>query len=294
MEEAGPRDDIRAVALTGEGGTFSVGMDLRWYVVRLRRAERSRDASFMDDDVRLLQRVVTAVADCPKPVVALVDGECTGAALELVSACDIRYATRQARFALPEAELGIVADLCGLQRLPLLVNQGHLHELAFTGRAIDADRARRIGLVNDVYADSPALHHAARQLTDDLRPIPHTSWKASSAPSTPSTRTMCGAASTTPPGGTAPTPAPTVGAGPWPPGCAAPPRRATPPGPRTRPCPESTNRSRPRHRQNRPHPVADDKASHGTESRGVRTCPSPHRSGRAPSSPAVSRRASRS
>ncbi|MGW2788184.1 enoyl-CoA hydratase-related protein, partial [Streptomyces populi] len=119
MEDAGPRDDIRAVALTGEGGTFSVGMDLRWYVVRLRRAQRSRDASFMDDDVRLLQRAVTAVADCPKPVVALVDGECTGAALELVSACDIRYATRQARFTLPEAELGIVADLGGLQRLPL-------------------------------------------------------------------------------------------------------------------------------------------------------------------------------
>ncbi|MGW2788145.1 hypothetical protein ACWC3X_44550, partial [Streptomyces populi] len=60
----------------------------------------------------------------------------------------------------------------GLQRLPLLVNQGHLRELAFTGRAIDAERARRIGLVNDVYADSPALHHAARQLTDNLRRHP--------------------------------------------------------------------------------------------------------------------------
>ncbi|MFE7764158.1 enoyl-CoA hydratase-related protein [Streptomyces sp. NPDC057438] len=172
MEQARHRDHIRAIALTGEGRTFSVGMDLRWYVVRLRRAQRARDRSFMDADVRLLQQAVTAVADCPKPVVALIDGECTGAALELVSACDIRYATRQARFALPEAELGVVADLGGLQRLPLLVNQGHLRELAFTGRTIDAERANRIGLVNDVFADPAALHHAARQLTDDLRRHP--------------------------------------------------------------------------------------------------------------------------
>ncbi|MGW6521390.1 enoyl-CoA hydratase-related protein [Streptomyces sp. NPDC054962] len=172
MENARHRDDIRAIALTGEGGTFSVGMDLRWYVVRLRRAQRSRNPSFMDDDVRLLQQAVTAVADCPKPVVALIDGECTGAALELVSACDIRYATRHAHFALPEAELGVVADLGGLQRLPLLINQGHLRELAFTGRTIDSRRASQIGLVNDVFADPSALHQAARQLTDDLRRHP--------------------------------------------------------------------------------------------------------------------------
>ncbi|WP_411104854.1 enoyl-CoA hydratase-related protein [Streptomyces sp. cmx-4-9] len=168
METVGHRDDIRAVVLAGDGGTFSVGMDLRWYLVRLRRAERSGTGSFMDDDVRHLQHAVTAVADCPKPVVALIDGECTGAALELISACDIRYASRRARFSLPEAELGVVADLGGLQRLPLLVNQGHLRELAFTGRTIDAARAARIGLVNDVYADSAALHDAACTLYGEL------------------------------------------------------------------------------------------------------------------------------
>ncbi|MEV5149896.1 enoyl-CoA hydratase-related protein [Streptomyces sp. NPDC052727] len=172
MEGARRRDDIRAIALTGAGGTFSVGMDLRWYVVRLRRAQRSGDPSFMDEDVRLLQRAVSAVADCPKPVVALIEGECTGAALELAGACDIRYATRTARFALPEAELGVVADLGGLQRLPLLINQGHLRELAFTGRTIDAARAMRIGLVNDLYPDAAALSRAARELTDDLRRHP--------------------------------------------------------------------------------------------------------------------------
>ncbi|MFF8830829.1 enoyl-CoA hydratase-related protein [Streptomyces sp. NPDC015131] len=164
MEDARERDDIRSIALTGAGDLFSVGMDLRWYVVRLRRAQRSKDPGFMDTDVRRLQQAVAAVADCPKPVTALVDGECTGAALELISACDIRYATRRARFALPEAELGVVADLGGLQRLPLLVNQGHLRELAFTGRTVDAARAARIGLVNDVFDDRAALHDAARRL----------------------------------------------------------------------------------------------------------------------------------
>lgn len=168
MDDIQLRDDVRAVALTGEGETFSVGMDLRWYVVRLRRAQRSRNASFMDEDVRHLQRAVTAVADCPKPVIALIDGACTGAALELVSACDIRYTTQSAHFALPEAELGIVADLGGLQRLPMLINQGHLRELAFTGRSIDAARAWHIGLVNDVYPHPTALRLAARELVDDL------------------------------------------------------------------------------------------------------------------------------
>lgn len=172
MTDVSARDDIRAVALTGDGDTFSVGMDLRWYVVRLRRAERSHDGAFMDGDVRRLQGAVTAVAACPKPVVALIDGACTGAALELVSACDIRYATRRARFALPEAELGVVADLGGLQRLPLLINQGHLRELTFTGRTIGAERAADIGLVNDVHTDSAALHQAARTLTDDIRRHP--------------------------------------------------------------------------------------------------------------------------
>ncbi|MFF9105213.1 enoyl-CoA hydratase-related protein [Streptomyces rubrogriseus] len=172
MEDARRRDDIRAIALTGADGTFSVGMDLRWYVVRLRRAQRSGDLSFMDADVRLLQQTVSAVANCPKPVVALIEGECTGAALELAGACDIRYATGTARFALPEAELGVVADLGGLQRLPQLINQGHLRELAFTGRTIDAARALHIGLVNDLYPDAAALRRAARELTEDLRRHP--------------------------------------------------------------------------------------------------------------------------
>ncbi|MFE9252455.1 enoyl-CoA hydratase-related protein [Streptomyces sp. NPDC007088] len=172
MDKVRARTDISAVALRGAGDTFSVGMDLRWYVVRLRRAQRSGDVQFMDDDVQLLQQTVSAVAACPKPVIALIHGECTGAALELVSACDVRYATAGARFALPEAELGVVADLGGLQRLPLLVNQGHLRELAFTGRSIDAARAERIGLVNDIFATPDALLCAARSLTDELRPHP--------------------------------------------------------------------------------------------------------------------------
>ncbi|WP_256105813.1 enoyl-CoA hydratase-related protein [Streptomyces sp. ODS05-4] len=168
MADVGQHDDIRSVALAGAGDLFSVGMDLRWYLVRLRRAQRSQDPGFMDADVHRLQQAVSAVADCPKPVVALVDGECTGAALELISACDIRYATRRAHFALPEAELGIVADLGGLQRLPLLVNQGHLRELAFTGRTVDAAHAARIGLLNDLFDDRAALHQAARRLNADL------------------------------------------------------------------------------------------------------------------------------
>ncbi|MFE7054721.1 enoyl-CoA hydratase-related protein [Streptomyces californicus] len=161
MQDLSTRRDVRTIAVTGAGSSFSVGMDLRWYIVRLRRAMRSQATGFMEEDVRRLQNAIDTVADCPKPVIALVNGECTGAALELISACDIRYATGEAFFALPEVQLGVVADLGGLQRLPQLINQGHLRELAFSGRALNAERAARIGLVNEVFPDATALLQAA-------------------------------------------------------------------------------------------------------------------------------------
>src|SRR5262249_26794343 len=77
-----------------------------------------------------------------------------GGAVDLISAVDIRYASADAKFSVREVKLAIVADMGSLARLPLILNDGHLRELALTGRDIDAARAEKIGLVNDVFSDA--------------------------------------------------------------------------------------------------------------------------------------------
>lgn len=106
------------------------------------------------DEIRRLQASVTAVADCRKPVIAAIQGWCIGGGVDLIAAADIRYASSEAKFSVREAKVAIVADIGSLHRLPPIIGDGHLRELAFTGKDIDAARAEKIGLVNDVF-DTP-------------------------------------------------------------------------------------------------------------------------------------------
>ena len=114
------------------------------------------------------------MAQCPKPVIAAVHGYCIGGGVDLIAACDIRLASADAIFSVREAKVAIVADLGSLQRLPAIIGAGHLAELAFTGKDIDAARAKEIGLVNDVAADAEAAALEAA-----------TSWRARSPPTRP-------------------------------------------------------------------------------------------------------------
>ena len=115
-----------------------------------------------------MQQSITAVADCRTPVIASVHGWCIGGGVDLISAVDIRYASADAKFSVREVKLAIVADVGSLARLPLILSDGHLRELALTGKDIDAARAEKIGLVNDVYDDAEAslaaAHATAREI----------------------------------------------------------------------------------------------------------------------------------
>jgi enoyl-CoA hydratase len=115
-----------------------------------------------------MQRSVTSVAECPKPVVAAVHGYCIGGGVDLVSACDIRVASADAVFSVRETRVAIVADLGSLQRLPRIIGKGHMAELALTGKDITAARAKEIGLVNDVLADADGALAAARDLAGEI------------------------------------------------------------------------------------------------------------------------------
>lgn len=167
---------VRAVVLTGSGGVFSYGLDLRAMAGELFQhvapgnlaAERTKLLELIGE----LQRASDAVERCRKPVIASVAGPCIGGGIDLVAACDVRVAAANARFSVREVKIAIVADLGSLQRLPRIIGQGHTRELAFTGKDIDADRALRIGLVNDVYPDDAASLEAARAMAKAIAENP--------------------------------------------------------------------------------------------------------------------------
>lgn len=168
--------DVRSVVLTGSGGTFSYGLDLPAMMPRWSEALSSGalagPRTRLLDEIRTLQAAVDSVATCRKPVVAAVSGWCIGGAVDLAAAVDVRLASADARFSVREVKVAIVADLGSLQRLGAIIGEGHLRELAFTGKDIDAARAQRIGLVNHVYPDPDAVLDAARTMAAEIAQNP--------------------------------------------------------------------------------------------------------------------------
>jgi len=168
--------ELRAIVVRGGDRAFSYGLDLpkafaAWgQTMAGGGLARSRTDLFAL--VKQLQRSFTAIADCPVPVIAAIHGWCVGGGVDLISACDIRLCSADAKFSVRETKVAMVADLGSLQRLPAIIGPGHLRELAFTGKDIDAARAQRIGLVNEVHADRAALDAAALALAGEIAAAP--------------------------------------------------------------------------------------------------------------------------
>ena len=164
--------EIRAILLAGNGPCFSTGIDIAGMmpeIPELLDAEQKGGVKWrLLPKIRALQEAVNAVERCRKPVIAAVHGYCLGAGLDLASACDIRLCSRDAVFSLREAAVGFVADVGALQRLPRIVGQGIARELAFTAAFVDAERARRILLVNAVLKDRAALLEAAEAMAREI------------------------------------------------------------------------------------------------------------------------------
>ena len=144
--------DVRAIVLTGSGKHFSYGLDLPAMGGSLSGVladgAGARPRADFHATILRMQGAINAVADCRTPTIASVHGWCIGGGVDLISAVDIRYASADAKFSVREVKLAIVADVGSLARLPLIINDGHLRELALTGKDIDAaprreDRARQ-------------------------------------------------------------------------------------------------------------------------------------------------------
>lgn len=168
--------EVRAVVLTGSGKNFSYGLDLvamggTLSAVLAGDAKAAPRTEFLDS-LRTLQAGITAVADCRKPVVAAVSGWCIGGGVDLICAADVRYASADAKFSVREVKVGMVADVGTLARLPFIIGDGHMRELALTGKDIDAARAEKIGLVNDVADDQTAVLELARSTAREIADNP--------------------------------------------------------------------------------------------------------------------------
>jgi enoyl-CoA hydratase len=165
------RPEIRAVVLGGRGTHFSTGIDLD-FLLSMRRQLQESAAGRKQERLRRfisdLQDSVGAIERCRKPVLAAVQGFCLGAGVDIVAACDMRYATPATRFCVKEVDLAIVADLGSLQRLPGIVGQGVARELAFSGRIFKGEEAMAMGFVNRLFPKAEALADGVMALAAEL------------------------------------------------------------------------------------------------------------------------------
>jgi enoyl-CoA hydratase len=176
MAALGDDPEIRAIVLAARGKSFCVGLDLAasQSLGQDGPTHASRAAANLAQIAvtRAFQAGISAVAACPVPVIAAIHGHCLGGGIDLVTACDIRLASADATFGVRETKIGIVADVGTLQRLPSVVSAGHVAELVYTGRDIDAARAEKIGLVNDVHSDPESVLVAAYALAREIAANP--------------------------------------------------------------------------------------------------------------------------
>lgn len=161
--------DVRVIVVAGRGPAFSVGIDLQMLGALAPEGEsEAARRMVMYTRIKELQATFTSLADSPKPVIAAIHGYCLGAGIDLITACDVRLASTDATFGVRETPMGLVADVGTLQRLPAIVGPGHVAEMVYSGRDIDAARALRIGLVNDVFPDGEATLNAALELASAI------------------------------------------------------------------------------------------------------------------------------
>lgn len=160
FEELDENEDVRVIILSGEGKHFCAGIDLALLmdVAQFSQKCDGRKREKLRKKVFELQAPINAIEQCSKPVIAAIHGGCIGGGIDIITACDIRYCTDDAFFTIKEIDMGMVADLGTLQRLPKIIPAGIAREMAYTGRNVSGQEAERIGLTNRSFVDTETMH----------------------------------------------------------------------------------------------------------------------------------------
>ena len=168
--------DIRSIIVAGRGKHFCVGIDLvQGFIDADKRPSAESEAvanlKQLQGTIKF-QAAISSLAECPLPVIAVIHGHCLGAGIDMITACDIRIASADSNFSVRETRIGLVADVGTLQRLPKILNAGHVAELAYSAKDINAARAEKIGLVNDVYESFEATYAEGMALAQEIAANP--------------------------------------------------------------------------------------------------------------------------
>nr|WP_295773645.1 enoyl-CoA hydratase-related protein [Rhodoferax sp.] len=163
----------RALVISSTGKHFSAGMTLETFAGAIQMDDKSPEGrAAIFDMLGDMQATFTKLETLRIPVIAAIQGGCIGGAVDMVTACCIRYATPQTFFCIQEINIGMVADVGTLQRLPKLIPLAVVKEMAYTGRRLGADRALRYGLVNAILDSEEAMLAAALQCAAEIASKP--------------------------------------------------------------------------------------------------------------------------
>jgi len=163
--------EVRVAVISGSGNQFSAGIDLAMLAgleSELGNACEGRSRERLRRKILDLQDALTSIERCRKPVIAAIHGACIGAGVDLITCCDMRYATVDTYFQVKEIDVGMAADVGTLQRMPKLVPDGIVRELVYTGRRFDAEEARQMGLVNRVYGSVDEMRNGVAQIAASI------------------------------------------------------------------------------------------------------------------------------
>lgn len=179
IDALGADPETRVIVIAARGRAFTAGIDLMAFgpafmsggadpsAVDPSASEVSKRISLYQS-IKTLQRTFTSIADCPKPVIAAIQGPCIGAGIDLITACDIRYASSDAIFSVRETKIAMVADVGTVQRLPKIIDPGSVAEMVYTGRDYDASEALAMGLVSKVENDAASVQAAAHATAAEI------------------------------------------------------------------------------------------------------------------------------
>jgi enoyl-CoA hydratase len=160
---------VRAVILAGNGKHFCAGLDLAMFGgLHGESSEPSRRAEHLRRTILRLQDNLSAIEKCRVPVLAAIHNTCIGVGVDMTCCADMRYATQDAYFSIREIDIGMTADVGTLQRLPKIIPDGVVRELAYTGRDMGAQEARDVGFVNQVFEDKETMMREVIRIAGDI------------------------------------------------------------------------------------------------------------------------------
>ena len=164
VTEIDSQSKARVIVISSTGKHFSAGLDLSVFDggmfrggAEAQQVEPGRRRALLYQGIRLLQETFTCIERARIPVIAAVQGGCVGAAVSLAAACDLRYACQDAFFLMGEINIGITAEVGQLQRLPKVLPEGIVREMAYRGKRLGAERGESVGFINELFADHESL-----------------------------------------------------------------------------------------------------------------------------------------